>query len=40
MIAWRTTPTADVTDDPVRRGGKSDLGLFEDVVRQIREGGN
>jgi hypothetical protein len=40
MVAWRITPTADVTDDPIRRAGRSDLSLFKDVVQAVRNGGS
>jgi hypothetical protein len=39
IVAWRVTPIADVTDDPVRRAGRSDLSFFKDVVQEIRNGG-
>jgi hypothetical protein len=40
ILAWRITPTAGVTDDPVRRAGRpDDLSLFKDVAEQIRSGG-
>ena len=39
LLAWRLTPTADVTDDPIRRAGRSDLRLFKDVAQEIRNGG-
>ena len=39
LVAWRITPIADVTDDPVRRGGRSDMTLFRDVVHEVRNGG-
>src|SRR5258705_1779582 len=39
MLAWRITPIADVTEDPIRRAGRSDLTMFKDVAQEIRNGG-
>src|SRR6185503_8563371 len=39
MVAWRITPVADVTDDPIRRAGRSDLSMFKGVAQEIRNGG-
>jgi len=40
VVAWRLTPSADVTDDPIRRAGRSDLTLFKDVAQGMRNGGS
>ena len=39
VLAWRITPIADVTDDPIRRAGRSDLTMFKGVAQEIRNGG-
>src|SRR4029453_13865594 len=38
-LAWRVTPIADVTDDPIHRAGGSDVLFFKDVAKEIRNGG-
>jgi len=38
-IAWRVTPIGDVSDDPIRRAGRSDVLFYKDVAQEIRNGG-